>query len=275
MDKDIAKIRKILKHNKKEKLAELLYYSKSELNVSATFGSMAHSLISTFEIHSPIEHHNKLNKLKKIDKKEIFNTVLLIYPVRENEPEITEIQFYVDAESIDKEEPISSEILKNIDSVYILEQLSKCKKKLLDGDYDGAITNSRTLVETVLADIYFKCTKNKLDKTGDLLKDYKKIKELLNLTEEKYSNESIKGIIRSFNGIINNLDSLSNIMGDRHRRRVKPEEHHARLVVNSAITISDFLYSSMSYQSSRKTNIFNELIISMFDIYAQKRTQRY
>jgi len=49
-------------------------------------------------------------------------------------------------------------------------------------------------------------------------------------------------------------------MGDRHRPIIKPSKHHAKLVVDSAKTISDFLFSSMEYHANRKNTFINELL---------------
>ena len=156
--------------------------------------------------------------------------------------------------------PVKFENATRVNSEFVKRQIEKCNSKLKDADYDGAITNARSLVEGILGEIYQKCTGEILEETGDLLKDYKKVKDLLNLSEKQYIQESIKGIIRSFYGIIQSIDTLSNRMGDRHRPLIKPERHHAKLVVDSAVTISDFLFSSMEYQSNRKNSFLNRLL---------------
>ena len=156
--------------------------------------------------------------------------------------------------------PVIFEDVTKIDSDFVKNQILKCDSKLKERDYDGAISSARSLVEGILGEIYLKCTGTNLPETGDLLKDYKKIKDLLNLSEEKYSQDGFKSIIRSFNGIIQNIDALSNKMGDRHRPLITPARHHAKLVVDSAKTISSFLFSSMEYQSNRKNTFLNQLL---------------
>ena len=41
---------------------------------------------------------------------------------------------------------------------------------------------------------------------------------------------------------------LRNKMGDAHVRTYKPERHHAKLAVNSAKTLTDFLIDTLEYQ---------------------------
>lgn len=143
---------------------------------------------------------------------------------------------------------------------FVKEQLKKCKSKLDEGDYDGAITNSRTLVEGIIGEIHERATGESLQKSGDLFKDYKLITSFLKLSEEKYSDDRIKQILRGVISILVGIDSLSNQMGDRHRRPTKPARHHAKLCVNSAILTSDFLYDILDYQKSKKENVYEGII---------------
>ncbi|WKZ27394.1 MAG: abortive infection family protein [Candidatus Paceibacterota bacterium] len=152
---------------------------------------------------------------------------------------------------------------KRISSSFVREQIIKCDDKLKTGDYDGAITNARSLVEGILGEVYLQCTGQQLEETGNLLSDYKKVKGLLNLSEDEHAHEGMKGLVRGFNGIIQNLDSLSNRLGDRHRRSLKPAKHQAKLVVDSAKTISDFLYSSLEFQVDQKTHLARDLLTAL------------
>jgi len=159
--------------------------------------------------------------------------------------------------------PVKFENAMKFDSQFVKEQNSKCEGKLREGDYDGAITSARSLVEGVLGEIHYKCSGSELPKSGDLLKDYKAVKDLLNLSEDLHVHAGLKSLVRSFHGIIQSIDSLSNKMGDRHRPILKPTYHHAKLVVDSARTMSDFLYSSMVYQKNRRNVFVNELLTEL------------
>ncbi len=150
-----------------------------------------------------------------------------------------------------------------ITAEFVKEQLRKCDSKLGGGDYDGAITSSRSLVEGVLGEIFQRCTRERLPGSGNLLDDYKRVKDLLNLSEDQHVHEGVKGLIRSFNGIIQAIDSLSNRIGDRHRPVLKPERHYAKLAVDSAKTIADFLYSTMERQASRRDSFTQALLSAL------------
>jgi hypothetical protein len=115
-------------------------------------------------------------------------------------------------------------------------------------------------VESTFSDIYERVTGEKLEKNGDLLEKYKKIKAILNLSEDKFTNDSIISLMRSLSGIIGSLDNISNQMGDRHTRPAKPQKHHAHLCVNSAKTVISFLYDTIQYKFEGRENIFLDLI---------------
>ena len=137
----------------------------------------------------------------------------------------------------------------HLSHAFIMEQIEKCRTKTSQGDYDGAITNARSLVEAVLSAIEKEFDSNAPDYDGDLLKLYKRVQKHLNLSPEnpKISN-SLKQTLTGFISIIGGLSGLSNKMGDRHVREYKPAEHHAVLIVNAAMTFSNFIFDTYAYQ---------------------------
>ncbi len=124
---------------------------------------------------------------------------------------------------------------------FVHEQFSKLDEKLRTEDFDGAITNSRSLIEGVIAEIHQRLTGKSIEKSGDLRQDFKAIRGLMNLSPDAHSDETVRQILQGLNSIVSGIDSLSNQMGDRHRRRHKPQKRHAKLAVNAAKTTADFL----------------------------------
>ncbi len=92
-DKEIKTLIKILKHKKREDLADLLIGSCSEVDESSSYGSLWHSVISSFLIFSPLEKYYKLRELSQEDYEFLLDSVLDIYPHIEEAPEIVSIQF--------------------------------------------------------------------------------------------------------------------------------------------------------------------------------------
>ena len=134
---------------------------------------------------------------------------------------------------------------------FIAEQIDKCDRKLRDDDYDGAITNARSVVEAVLADIEARLDPSPPSYDGDLGKLYKRVQKLLNLDPERQDiGDSLRQLLRGLVSIIGGLAPLRNKMGDAHVRTYKPARHHAKLAVNAAKTLLDFVYDTFEYQKA-------------------------
>lgn len=135
---------------------------------------------------------------------------------------------------------------------FIVEQITKCRSKITEQDFDGAITNARSLVEAVLTAIERECDPSPPAYDGDLQKLFKRIQGHLNLSPDNPQiSDNLKQTLRGFLNIINGLAGLSNKMGDRHVREYKPAQHHAVLIVNAAMTMSNFIFDTYAYQRKR------------------------
>ena len=147
-----------------------------------------------------------------------------------------------------EEKVIYAENIEAFENDYISEQLNKCDQKITEKDYDGAITNARTLCEAVVSDILSKYDKEYNHK-GDLLAAYKRIKNILNLDPaNKDYPDSAKQLLSGLNSIVNGLSNMRNDMSDSHARKYNPERHHAMLAVNASKTLTEFLISSLVKQ---------------------------
>lgn len=113
-DKDIRLLRKLLKQEGRNDLAELLNGSLGSVNESNQFGSYLNSVISSYEIHAPLDKYFSLKKLSESDKKIILNLILDIYPHRDEFPEIVNIDIRLlrdeDGETLSQEKVDSSPI---------------------------------------------------------------------------------------------------------------------------------------------------------------------
>jgi len=62
----------------------------------------------------------------------------------------------------------------------------------------------------------------------------------------------LKQILTGLTSIISGLAGLRNKMSDAHVASYKPSKHHAKLAVNAAKTIVEFLLESKQYQHLTK-----------------------
>lgn len=134
---------------------------------------------------------------------------------------------------------------------FINEQIKKSEDKIRTEDYDGAVTNARSLLETIL--LHILAENNIEDKhEGDLIKTYKEISKILKLSPNEYQNESLKQILTGCFSIINGLASYRNKASDAHGKAIskysKIEAHHARFYVNVARSLADFLIDVLNKQ---------------------------
>lgn len=252
-DADIKKLRKVLSYKGRDDLADLLRHSVSILDESSTFGSRWYSRLSTFHIKSHPSYQDKIDRLSPEDKREIFDALRLVYPLLDNEPEITEIIYYPDFD-IETHEFVESKELERISFEYIHEQIRKCESKIAGKDFDGAVTNARTLIEGVCLFILESKTKAKHDYDGNLIKLYKSVSSLLRMSPGDYEDENLRQILSGVFSIINGVSGLRNTYGDSHatspsnKSMYRIDERHAILTVNLAKTIAEYLF--LSYEKS-------------------------
>ncbi len=138
--------------------------------------------------------------------------------------------------------------------IFIDEQIQKSENKIQDGDYDGAITNARSLVEAVLTELEKKLDTNAQPYDGDLPKLYKRVGKKLHLNPGNPDIDGpLKQVLSGLTSIISGLAGVSNKMGDRHVRKYRPNKHHAILVVNAAKTLAGFLFETWQYQIKKSS----------------------
>lgn len=136
--------------------------------------------------------------------------------------------------------------------LFIDEQVKKCDSKIASGDYYGAITNARSLLEAILMDIEKTSNNEAPEYDGDLIKLYKRVSKTLNLgPDRKDISDTLKQILSGLSSIVSGLAGLRNKMSDAHVATYKPSKHHAKLAVNAAKTIADFLFETQQYQREK------------------------
>jgi hypothetical protein len=135
----------------------------------------------------------------------------------------------------------------------IQEQLDKARQKIASGDHAGAIANAYTLVEEFEKQLLRKTGTVFNENEGDIRALYKLVAEPLHLAPKSEALESyLKAILEGLQRQIGGLFELANKASDRHARKYNPAPHHARLAVNVAFTLCEFLLESYEYQQKRK-----------------------
>ena len=110
-------------------------------------------------------------------------------------------------------------------------------------DPEGAITSSRTLLETVCKHILDDINVS-YDRNFDMSELYKLVAKELKLAPDQHSEQIFKQILKGCSSVVNGLGTLRNRFGDSHgqgKKPVKPSDRHALLAVNLAGSVSIFL----------------------------------
>ncbi|OHR72163.1 hypothetical protein HMPREF3291_22450 [Bacillus sp. HMSC76G11] len=157
---------------------------------------------------------------------------------------------YVDMQNIEVQIiHIECEVPKELSYNHILEDISKCENRINTGDYSGALTSARSLIEGVCKEILFNIEGIESEDKPSLPELFKDVRNHLNLDPsnqelQKPLKEVVSGLIK----VVHGLNEVRNKSGDMHTRKGKPSLHHALLVVNSAKTVANFLFHTYEYQ---------------------------
>jgi DNA-binding SARP family transcriptional activator len=114
---------------------------------------------------------------------------------------------------------------------------------VLNGHFDSAITKSRTLLEEVFCYVIEKKDETPSE-SGDIGKLYNQVKQLYNMHQNKDMDKRINGLLSGLEKILSAIAEMRNKNSDSHgigAKRINIDEHHARLFVNSAMTMADFI----------------------------------
>lgn len=144
---------------------------------------------------------------------------------------------------------VEPETVTGITHDFIQEQIKKCNEKIEQGDFSGAITNARSLAEAVMIEIIEDHDGKEIKNDGKIENLYKQVKKILNLTiDPRTMPQTVMQILSGLDSIVGGLAGLSNNSGDRHANKFNTKKHHARLAVNTTMTLVDFLLESREYQ---------------------------
>lgn len=147
--------------------------------------------------------------------------------------------------------------IKNIDREYIRSISIRAMEDVDNRNFDSAITKSRTLLEEVFCYVIEK--KNDTPSTSGNIKDlYKQVKDLYNMHGDANIDKRINTLLSGLEKIISSISEMRNKNSDAHgvgANRIAIDEHHARLFVNVAIALADFILSVEIKSSSKQMNI--------------------
>ena len=146
-------------------------------------------------------------------------------------------------------------ITKKIDKFnqsYIKAEWSKALCRQTD-DPEGAITSSRTLIETTCKFILDELNITYKDDI-ELPKLYKLTAENLNLAPDQHTEQIFRQILGGCQTVVDGLGALRNKLSDSHGKKVtqiKPSQRHAELAVNLSGALTTFLLETYEFKKQK------------------------
>ena len=149
---------------------------------------------------------------------------------------------------------VSIPYIKAIDREYITNMTSRALMDIENSNFDSALTKSRTLVEETFC--YVIELRNEIpDDSGNVKKLYNQVKQLYNMHQDQKIDKRINMLLSGLEKILTSISEMRNELSDSHgvgQKRIQIEEHHARLFVNSAMIMADFILSiGYNYQKQK------------------------
>ena len=135
--------------------------------------------------------------------------------------------------------------IRTIDRNYIKDVADRASQDIEQGFFDSAITKSRTLLEEVFCYVIER-KRETPPHGGDINRLYKKVKDIYEMHGNPDTDRRINILLTGLEKIVTAVAELRNNESDAHGHglaRQKIQGYHARLLVNSATTMADFILS--------------------------------
>ncbi|TGE31345.1 abortive infection family protein [Desulfosporosinus sp. Sb-LF] len=138
---------------------------------------------------------------------------------------------------------VEAPTIKVIDSAYIKGLSERALVDIDNSNYDSAITKCRTLLEEVFCYV-IELKNEKPSENGDIGSLYKQVKDLYDMHQSKDIDKRINMLLSGLEKILTAISQMRNNDSDAHgvgSKRIRIQDHHARLFLNASIMMSDFI----------------------------------
>lgn len=133
--------------------------------------------------------------------------------------------------------------IKTVNRQYIGDISERALKDISEGGYDSAITKARTLLEEVFHFVIEK-KGEKASNKGDIGCLYRQVKQLYNMHQDDNVDRRVNMLLSGLEKIVSSIAEMRNKNSDAHglgSNRINVCAHHAKLAVNSAVTMAEFI----------------------------------
>ena len=145
--------------------------------------------------------------------------------------------------------------LKHIDRDYVRMISSRALSDVNNGRLDSALTQARTLLEEVFVYAIEKKHFTPI-KSGNISELFSQVKDLYNMHASKEADKQINMLISGLNKVVDAIALMRNKDSDAHglgSQRLIINDYHARLAVNAATTVAEFMISVVIANKSQSS----------------------
>lgn len=137
---------------------------------------------------------------------------------------------------------IETATLTQSDTLHARDSLAKARERFEAGDYSGAISSSYTLVEELLKELLSRYGVAFSAGEGDIRGLYNALSGPMRLNPAGENIEGhLKTVLQGLKSQIVGIYNVANKAGDRHAGGFVPGQHHAKLTINAAFAVCEFL----------------------------------
>jgi hypothetical protein len=149
--------------------------------------------------------------------------------------------------------------ISSVDRDYLRKLASDASKCIDRGEFDSAITKSRTILEETFIFVIEKRGIKPSEK-GKIGLLYRQVKDLYQMHPNKEVDSRVNELLSGFEKIVDSIAGMRNSCSDSHGvgiRRVKLSDYHVRLFVNTAEVFAEFILSVYANWESSNAKLQN------------------
>ena len=146
--------------------------------------------------------------------------------------------------------------IKLIEIEYIKSISPRAMDDVDNLNFNSTITKSRTLLEETFCYVIERKGETPVT-SGNMAELYKQVKGLYNMHGDANTDRRINMLLSGLEKIVSSISEMRNKDSDAHgvgAARINIDEHHARLFVNAAMTMADFILS-VEMKSNKKEGV--------------------
>lgn len=148
-------------------------------------------------------------------------------------------------QKVDEYDSITPDIpaIKKVDNAYVKHVTKQALEYVINKNFPGALTLSRTLLEEVFCNVIEKRGETPSNK-GDIYKLYNQVKDLYDMRQNENVDRNVNMLLSGLEKILKAISDMRNNASNAHgmgNGRIYIQKHHAHLFVNAAMVMANYI----------------------------------